>query len=137
MSAPFMIAQNIDDVGEFYPCKVNTNSYNFALSIFNKNNIDDNNSIFSMDYDGASDSYFSFVTNDSNTIDFNMFSSDKCRLTFVGDFKSDEVISVDVYGTLVFMGDVKNVIFNLKNKNAKVEIMGEKLINTKILDFKE
>jgi len=134
-ASPFLIVENFEDLGDFSPSIVNTKSNNFATEIFNENEFDEDNSIYAADYDHDQILFNSLAVNDDFDIDFSQLKSKKCRFIFNGDFKSNNVINVDVYGIMVFSGSVENVIFNLKDKDAKVVILGEMIGETQINKF--
>ena len=134
-SSAFMIVENVDDVGDFAPNKLNTASYNFSLAIYNKNYKDNNSIIYACDYDGKADQYKSLITNNYDVVDFNKLSSKDCRFIFLEDFLSEQVVEVDVYGIMVFTKNVENVVFNIRDKDAKVIIIGDKIGVTKINEY--
>ena len=126
-AAPLIILENSQGVGAFMPAIINTKASNFALELSGKNAIALQNCIKAVHIDEASGLYYSIYVNDKFNIDFSKLEDENCKLIFDGDFLNDNIMQVDVYGLFVFSGDVQNVIFNLKNKQAKVEILGEQL----------
>jgi len=136
-SGAFIINENSEGVGEFFPSKINTASYNFSLAIYNYNDNENNSMIYACDWDTDKNQYNSLITNNKGVVDFSKLTKPESRFLFNGDYGGDEEIKVNVYGTMVFNGNVKNVVFNLMNENAKVEIIGEKLGSTKIIKLKK
>ena len=131
-SSAFRMLENNDEFGKFSPAKINASINNYSLAIYNNNSFDTENNIMAINMDIDNNKIVSIVTNNQNCIDYEMIKNKDSKILLLSDLCFDEVVNIDLYGLIVVNGDVKNCVFNLKNKEAKIVILGDKLSNVKI-----
>jgi len=134
-ASAFSIVQNYEDLGSFSPSKLNRESTNFSLSVYENNYFSDNNYVYAMDYDGNSMTYKSLVTNNINVLSQEKLNDNDNQVVFIGDMISDNLISFDIFGCFVVTGSAENIVFNLMDKDAIAIIEKDKIGETIINKF--